>query len=423
MAITELSPPNLLKRQARIEDLYAKCTFGAGILFLLVEIAYFLSWKHPSFSLPTRDALDAVIGRDFLNIWMGGRSALAGGPAAWFDVSAYNEAIRALLEPNPLSGYHYLWFYPPDVVLFTWPFGLLPFLAAYVAWCVLGLMAFVAVAHVGGVDRRNLLFVALAPAVAVTVFFGQNGLVTAALLVGGLTALDRRPILAGVLFGILTIKPQLGILLPVMLLVTGRWRTIAAAAATTVVLIALTAALYGADIWMEYLRKVGPQQAWFLNHAVTANLVPSALYAARGLGLPASAAWTAQVIESALAFLAVVWTFWRQRDQVLSWSLFVTAIFLFTPYSFSYDMPVLAWVAALLRQRTDNSPIDHYLILAVWVLPVAMWLLGMTLHIPLGIIVLPLFAARLLWRLARTSAVMRSAVIRDDPILLAHPAA
>lgn len=59
-------------------------------------------------------------------------------------------------------------------------------------------------------------------------------------------------------------------------------------------------------------------------------------------------------------------------------------------------MVVLAWVAALLRQRNDNTPIDHYLILAVWMLPVPMMLVGVTLHIPLGIIILPAFAGRLL---------------------------
>ena len=86
------------------------------------------------------------------------------------------------------------------------------------------------------------------------------------------------------LFGVLTIKPQLW-LLPIMLVLTGRWRTIAAAAGTTAVLAAITAGLDGNDIWMEYLTKVGAQQAWLLDHA-DGNLVPSAFYAARRLGLP-----------------------------------------------------------------------------------------------------------------------------------------
>lgn len=419
MSTADLAPKNSFDRQARHEELYAKCTFGAGVLFLAVEIAYFGTWKNPSLSVPTWDAINAVIGRDFLNIWMGGRAAIAGGPAAWFDANTYNAAIRSLLEPNPLNDYRYYWSYPPDIVLFTWPFGLMPFLVAYVAWCVLGLVAFVAVAQACGVERRNLVFLALAPAVTVTVFFGQNGLVTGVLLAGALTALDRRPVLAGVLFGVLTIKPQLGILLPVMLALTGRWRTIATAAATVFVLVIVTAIFYGADVWVEYFRKVGAQQAWVLDHA-GGNLVPSALYAARELGLSGPIAWTAQTIELTFALGAVVWTFCRRRDDVLSLCLFVTAIFLFTPYSYCYDMVVLAWVAALLRQRNDSASIDHYLILLVWILPAAMMLVGVTLHIPLGIIILPAFAGRLLWRLAHTPATGQLRTSRGDPILFAQ---
>ena len=121
---------------------------------------------------------------------------------------------------------------------------------------------FLLAASAGGVERKHLLFVAVAPAVAVNLFFGQNGFFFAALLIGGLINLDRRPLLAGMLFGILTIKPQLGLLLPVMLVLTGRWRVIAAAAATTLVLFGATCWLYGIDVWREYLDKVVPMQRY-----------------------------------------------------------------------------------------------------------------------------------------------------------------
>ena len=38
--------------------------------------------------------------------------------------------------------------------------------------------------------------------------------------------LDRRPVAAGVLIGLLTLKPQLGILFPVMLIASARWRVL-----------------------------------------------------------------------------------------------------------------------------------------------------------------------------------------------------
>ena len=103
---------------------------------------------------------------------------------------------------------------------------------------------------------------------------------------------------------------------------------------------------------------------------------------------------------AALAFAAVVWTFWRRRDPALSLGLFVAATFLFTPYILTYDMVVFGFVVALLLDRTDNTMRDHWLLIAVWTLPVTMMIAAVA-WIPLTPVVLIAFAARLLWRLAQ----------------------
>jgi hypothetical protein len=66
----------------------------------------------------------------------------------------------------------------------------------------------------------------------------------------------------------------------------------------------------------------------------------------------------------------------------------------------NYDMVVFGWVVALLRGRDDETYVDHGLALAVWTLPALMVPFGSS-HIPIALIVLPLFAGRLVWRLAR----------------------
>jgi hypothetical protein len=272
-------------------------------------------------------------------------------------------------------------------------------------WSAFGLAVFLLAASASGVERKHLLFVAFAPAVALNLFFGQNGCLTAALLIGGLINLDRRPILAGVLFGILTVKPQLGTLLPVMLVLTGRWRVIAAAVVTTAGMVAVTSWLYGVDIWWEYLDKAAPVQRYGLekNGGLTLLQMPSAFMAGRLIGLPIRIDWAIQMVISVLALAAVVWTFWRPRDQILSTALLLTAIFLFSPYALNYDFVVLAWVAALVRQRPDNNRFDHALILALWTLPVTMMIVGLA-KIPLGFLVLAGFGARILQRLAQSEA-------------------
>lgn len=397
-------------RAAASEEQYAKFTVAAGVFFLVFELSFFAVSRAPSFALPSADISGYAVGRDFVNTWMGGRAALAGGPAAWFDFATYNTALRAILGADFPD---HFWSYPPHLLLLTWPFGLLPYLPAYLLWCAGGLALYLVAARAGGVERRHMLFLAVAPAVAVNVFFGQNGFLTAALLIGGLANLDRRPLLAGCLFGLLTIKPQFGLLLPVMLVLTGRWRVIAAAAATAAVMVAATAVWFGPDIWLDYVRKVMPQQQWLMTQGggLLVPMVASAFVNARLVGLPLEACWWLQAAVSCGALALVIWTFWRRRDPVLSCALFVTATFLFSPWMLNYDMVVFGVVVALLRQRDDNDPLDHWLALAVWTLPVAMLLFGAA-HIPIAMLVLPAFAGRLIWRLnggvARTAVDLRA---------------
>jgi hypothetical protein len=381
------------------EDFYQKFTVAGAVFFGVLELTYFL-FSSPAFYLPSPDAFGATaIGRDFLNVWMGGRSALADGPAPWFDFHAYNLFLREFIHRDL---HDYVWSYPPHVLLLIWPFGLLPYLPAFVLWSLLGLAIFLCTARAGGVERKHLLFIAVAPAVALNVFFGQNGFFTAALLIAGLTNLERRPVLSGVLFGILTVKPQLGLLLPLVLALTGRWRTILAAGVTAAAMVAATAWLYGAGIWTAYLEQVVPMQHYLQEHGkgLLFLTIPSFFYGARLIGLPVGVAWWLQALATGVTVAAVIWTFWRRRDPLLSTAFLVTAIFLATPYAMNYDMVVLGWVLALLRQRATQEPIDHYLVMAVWTLPVSMMLSGLAC-IPLGPLVLSAFAARLVWQLAQ----------------------
>lgn len=381
-----------------VGKLYAVCILAAaGLCLALLEADVAISRAQP-FANFIFDPSGYALGRDFLNTWIGGRSAFSGGPAAWFDFATYNAVLQQITGRADYPVH--FWSYPPHLLLFTWPLALLPYLPAYALWCVGGLALYLLAAFAGGADRRHILLLALAPAVAVNVFYGQNGFLTAALLIGGLANLDRRPILAGILFGILTIKPQIGLLLPVLLLVTGRWLVITAAVATTAALAAAASVWFGPDIWPEFFRKVMPQQHRLMIEAgeLGWTMVSSTFVQARLIGLPVDAAWAMQGASSCCALATVIWTYWRPRDPVLSPALFVTATFLFSPWMTSYDMVVFGWVVALLRERSDNSVADHGLAIALWMLPAAMLPFGAA-RIPIAVLVLAAFAGRLVWRL------------------------
>jgi alpha-1,2-mannosyltransferase len=378
-----------------VDDLYKKMTVAATAFAVVFEAGYLLT------SAPPYDRFGYLIGRDFVNTWMGANSALAGGPAAWFDFDTYNAVLAARFYPDfP----HHNWSYPPHLLLMTWPLAFVPYLPGYLLWCALGLVLYVLAASEGGRRRDRIFMLVVAPAVWINIFAGQNGFLTSALMIAGLAQLSRRPVLSGVCFGLLTIKPQLGLLLPVMLVLTGQWRAFLAAIATIAALVVATGLLFGFEIWPEYIRQVLPIQSAILTEGqgIFTMMMPTVFMNARIAHLPLDVAWVLQIAMSLLAVAAVVWTYWRRRDPVLSVALFVTASFLVTPYAFNYDMVVFGWVIARLHEK-GGVPLDDRLAMAVWTLPVTAMLLGL-FGIPGSALVLAAFAGRLLWRL-KTSAV------------------
>ena len=101
--------------------------------------------------------------------------------------------------------------------------------------------------------RRLTLWAGLAyPAVLVTIGHGQNALLTTGLLGWGLLLLPRRPVTAGILFGILAFKPQLALLAPVALIATGQWRAIGAAMFALLVLAIASDILFGSSVWVGF---------------------------------------------------------------------------------------------------------------------------------------------------------------------------
>ena len=86
--------------------------------------------------------------------------------------------------------------------------ALMPYALALACWLAVSLPSFMAAVYAIVPRRETLLATAAFPAVFVNAGHGQNAFFTAALLGGFLTLLDRRPVLAVILLGLLSYKPQ-----------------------------------------------------------------------------------------------------------------------------------------------------------------------------------------------------------------------
>lgn len=387
---------------SRGADLFVATALTIGAMMVGLELWYLAASHFPY------GPEGYVVGRDFLNTWMGGRIALTGDPTPWFDFNTYNAALKAAWGPHYPD---HIWSYPPDLLLLTWPFALIPYLPSFAVWIALGLGVYVLAAVEGEWRWQTVLLAVVSPAVVMNIFTGQNGFFTAALLIGGLTSLDRRPWIAGILFGILTIKPQLGVLLPLMLVLTGRWRVIAAAAVTTVILIGASCIAFGPGVWKAYHDVAMADETHVILHGagLFVLMMPTVFMNARAASLPLEVGWVAQGIVSAATVAMVAWAYWKPRDPVLSLALLVTASFVVTPYVFNYDMVIFGWLFARLIARGGNTACDYVLMLAVWTLPVTTIGLGL-FGVPGSALVLIAFAGRLAWRLRGTAQGAASGV-------------
>ncbi|MGQ4273477.1 glycosyltransferase family 87 protein [Terrihabitans sp. B22-R8] len=339
------------------------------------------------------DYISEPFGRDFINYWTAGVLANADRTAEIFDPARFLAAERQLYHPD--IGFRF-WSYPPTMLLFVYPLGWMGYFTAFAVWIMAGFGVLIAPLSALFPDRRAFWLTLLCPAMAVNVFVGQNGAFTAALLLGGLLCRERRPILSGVLFGLLVIKPQLALMIPILVIAERRWTTMVSGTLTVLMLTLLSFLVFGVDAWEGFFRQTLPMQTAFMSSATGFFLamMPSAFAAGRLMGLGGEAIWLQ--LPFFLFACVVVWRGCVSRRSLDEKSLLVIlGTFVASPQSFTYDLILVQAAAPLLILR-------HGLIVSgslLWFLPI-MCLPFEIYRIPVA----PLILALGLWTLYRITA-------------------
>jgi hypothetical protein len=280
---------------------------------------------------------------DFISYWAAARLALEGNPAAAYDFAAHR-AVE--LQATMVGGLPFG--YPPSFMLLVAPFALSSYPVGAVAWVV---VTFALYALAVRLWRPDFLWPALAlPPVLVNAITGQAGFLTAALFLGGAALLPRRPFAGGLLLGLLVVKPQLGLMLPLVLLAGRQWRAIAGAAASSVGLLLVGLLVFG---WRTHVAWIG--QAGLFASVASEGLagwhrMASVYAAARFAGLGAGPAWILHGLVALAALAAAIWVWHRHADWGARIGALAAATALASPYMFGYDTLILvapfAWLVA-----------------------------------------------------------------------------
>jgi len=382
---------------------------GYSLILLGICTLAIAGWIAVSDGLIDRNG--KPLGTDFSNVYAAGSLTWQGRPA-----EAYQPALQHAEEQAVFSGREvpfYGWLYPPFFFSVAFLVASLPYAWGLAIWLAASLAAYLAAMRAILPRPETLLIAAAFPAVFINIGHGQNGFLTAALLGGALHWLDRRPWLAGVLIGLLSYKPQFGVLIPVALLAGGRWSTIGAAVATIAALLAVSFVTLGDGVWHAFADSMTFTQTVVLEQGgIGWEKIQSVFSAMRMWGAGVHLAYAVQIALALMLAASLAWLWQSNAEFELKASALATASLLATPYVLDYDLVALAvGIVFFVRHGLSRGfrTFEISLLAAAWIAPLLSRGVAGATGVPLGLVVLLAFYVFTLRR-----ALIERATIVDE---------
>ncbi len=309
--------------------------------------------------------------------------------------------------------------YPPVILPLAAAPSSVPLVAGYYGFCVAVTGLSFWLFRQAGISRWCILVGLSGPAALWNLYLGQLGVLCGALLVAGLAWVGARPGRAGGMLGLLCIKPQYGLLVPVVVCAGRYWRAMLAGGAAVLAMVALSLWCGGTEVWTAYLGpgRVAMSTLLAQNFGGFQVMGSSVFWMLRSFGASVGAAYAGQGVVSVWAALGC-WVMWRgpamEPVQRLAMTVFLTL--LASPYGFTDDLSVYSVMLAVLARR--ETAWRNAALAVLWValafVPKFVAIFGF-LPTPL----LLMGAAALAWRNDSGARVLRLA--QQEQPLLAEP--
>jgi arabinofuranan 3-O-arabinosyltransferase len=337
----------MIEAEDRIFTEWRIRTYGMGVA---AAYAVALAWQI----LGGRSVIDAAGNPaciDFCTIWVSGNFAVSSGPVRVYDYSAFATAQVNLVGPHHINFPPYHYWYPPTFLFFTYPLGLMPYLAAFAVWTAVTLFLYLAAVY-AIIPRLTAVIAAVTPfVVAENILLGNNGFLTAALIGFSLVFLERRPWLSGIFIGLLTYKPQFGVLFPLALLASRNWRAISSATATSVILGVTAAIAFGAQGWMSFIDTLSDRNS-SLSLDPGLDLTLQSVYGLlHWAGASAGISWTLHLAVAATVGLTTCAVWAKPVSYSVKAATLCIGSVMVTPYVQIYDLCVLSIAVAFLLRN------------------------------------------------------------------------
>jgi hypothetical protein len=296
---------------------------------------------------------------DFVNVWSAGRLVLDGHPALAYDWNIQKQVQIAVLG----TGYegNFAWHYPPPFLFVAALLAHFPYAVAFIGWAAISLVPYLAVMRAIVGRPFGWLLAAAFPVVLTNTLVGQNGFLTASLIGGTLYLMPKRPILAGICLGLLSYKPQYGVLFPLVLIAAAQWRVFVTAGIVAATLAFTSWLAFGTESWQAFFYWMPMfSQAFLTEGRAPWGKMQSIFALVRYFGGSEPLGWTFQWIMTGTVAVVLA-LMWRSRiPYTLKAAALAAGTLLVTPYLFLYDLMVLAIAVAFLVRIGLHSGFHRY---------------------------------------------------------------
>jgi arabinofuranan 3-O-arabinosyltransferase len=379
------------------ENAVPKALFNACFVLFVINVSFFPTAYFSHWWI--YDAAGQGIPTDFVNVWAAGRMVLDGHPALAWDWDLQKRIELAVLKQDFIG--YFAWHYPPPFLFVAAFLAQFPYAVAFISWVSASLLPYVAVMRLIVGRAFGLMLAVAFPLVLSNALVGQNGFLTAALIGGTLFFLPKRPVVSGICLGLLTYKPQFGLLFPLVLIAASEWTVFVTAGIVAVALAFVSWLAFGTESWQAFFHWMPMfSQAFLTEGKAPWWKLQSVLALVRYFGGSEHLAWTLQWIMTASVAVTVV-AIWRSKVRYsLKAASLALGTLLVTPYLFRYDMMVLAIpVAYLVRLGLAGGFLAYEL--AALAVVFALVLSFIFVGIPVGLAVNLIVAALILRRAGR----------------------
>lgn len=371
------------------------------LLYLSAAIGQLLNAHHLIFQS------GQCVGGDFVDYYAASVAALRGDAT-----SVYNVHLQHIMEASVMGGRDFgvlVFSYPPTNLLMVLPLSLLPFASSWVLFEAVTLAGYLVVLRRIAPSLLGLWLTITFPGVIINFMCGQNGYLTTALIGGGLLLLDQRPVLAGILFGLMAYKPHLAILIPLALIIARQWRAFVAAAASTILFAATSLAVFGLSAWRAFVGNLAITQRIVLDQGgINFATLQSIFGAVRMWGGSIQVAYIAQALVALYAAVALFWVWRSMSTFALKAATLTVGCLMVTPYLLQYDLVLLALPIAWLAMEgvtTGFLPYEKTVLLAAWILPRISLPIAVDTGIPIAPMVIVVLLTTILRRVSREASI------------------